>query len=192
VARLVESFERPTLTAVLTDGWDADRYLHLQLQRAGFRIEDIGALPTPCAKAGELFVRGSARVLHLRLHQPFLPAPAQYASERLSELALPCVTAVRPSRQYLLSAGAQLIPRVRLWPALAGRVDVQSLVASFFATGYDQLVAVPLAPSDLGPMTASFAAAAATEQPNTKDAKVDLARAEQLMANQIWRPGESR
>jgi hypothetical protein len=192
VAKLVERFDQSALTVVLTDSWDADRYLHLQLQREGFRIEDIGTLQPPCAKAGELFARRSARVLHVRLHQPFLPVPASYASERLNELALPCLTAARPVQSYLLSPGAQIIPRVRSWPALSNRVDVPSLIASFFATGYDPLLAVSLAPSDLAPMAASFAVEAAAGQSSSRAAKADLARAERLMANQIWHLEESR
>jgi hypothetical protein len=192
LATLVESFNAHAVTAVLTDSWDGDRYLHLQLQREGFRIHDIETLEQPCSKAGELFVRGSTRVLHLRLHQPFLPAPAAFAFERLNKLALPCLSAVRPAQSYLLSAGAQVIPRVRAWPALAPRTDVQALIASFFATGYDPLVVVPLVPSDLAPMTDSFAAAAADSPARSRDAGVDLARAERLMAVRIWHPDEVR
>jgi hypothetical protein len=69
---------------------------------------------------------------------------------------------------------------------------VPSLIASFFATGYDPLLAVSLAPSDLAPMAASFAVEAAAGQSSSRAAKADLARAERLMANQIWHLEESR
>ena len=143
-------------------------------------------MPRACAKAGELFSRRSSRFFHLRLHQPFLPAPASFASARLNRLALPCLSAIGSAQTYLLSPGAQLIPRVKTWPALSRQVDVRSLVSSFFATGYDPLIAVALTPSDLGPLAISFAADAAAQQPPSHRAAPDLGRAERLMSNQIW------
>jgi hypothetical protein len=189
IGRLVDTANPVGSTAVLTDHWDADRFLHLALQREGFVVEDIRRLQPPCAKAGELFRRGSANVLHLRLHQPFLPVPATFAVERLNQLALPCLAVARPARSYLLSPGAQVIPRLRSWPSLRDRVSSKSVVDAFFATGYDLMVAIPLTPQDLAPMASSFAADAAARRDSIGGAGADLARAERLMSNQVWRAG---
>ena len=189
IGRLVDNADPAAVTAVLTDSWDADRFLHLELQREGFSVEDIGGVQPPCAKAGEQFRRGSAHVLHLRLHQPFLPFPATFAAERLNRLALPCLVAARPAQSYLISPGAQVIPRLSSWPSLRGRVNERALVESFFATGHDRLVAIPLTPADIDPMESAFAAEAYAQKDSLGGASVDLARAEGLMANQVWRAG---
>jgi hypothetical protein len=189
LAQLVDHSGRAATTAILTDSWDADRYLHLELQREGFTVEDINDVQPRCAKAGELFRRGSSHLLHLRLHQPFLPSPTSLAAMRLDRLALPCLWTVKPEETYLLSPGAQLIPRVRAWPALGDRVNTQSLIDSFFATGYDPLIAIRLAPPDMVPLAKSFALDAADRRASPSETDSDLARAERLMSNQVWPAG---
>jgi hypothetical protein len=127
--------------------------------------------------------------MHLRLHQPFLPFPASFAAERLNRLAVPCLAATRPARTYLLSPGAQVIPRLPTWPSLRGRVNERSLVDAFFATGHDRLVTISLTPADMVPMASSFASDAFARKDTLGAADADLARAERLLSNQVWRAG---
>jgi hypothetical protein len=187
ISRLVTSFERTGQTSVLTDTWDGDRYLHLHLQRAGFVVRDIGRTLPMCASAGELFVRGSAHVVHLRLHQPFLPSWPTLAGERLTKLAVPCLMHLHATRIYFLSPGARAIALLRASPSLHSQVDTLSLASSYFASGYDRQVAISLAPSDIDRLTASFAIDAAARKEASGDVNGDLARAKRLMENQVWR-----
>jgi hypothetical protein len=84
---------------VLTDGWDDDRYLHLQLQEQGFRRT---ALPPLCAPLGEGMGRRDRTLVQVTLLQPFVPYWPALQSQRLEQGALPCISAVRPASVVLL------------------------------------------------------------------------------------------
>jgi hypothetical protein len=60
------------LSVVVTDIWDADRYVHLQLQEQGYRPFDLPGVYPACSPVAEGFERGGVRIVHLRLHTPFL------------------------------------------------------------------------------------------------------------------------
>jgi len=190
IARLISGVNRSATTAIITDTWDADRYLHLQLQRSGFVVQSADRLQSACAKTGELFVKGPTRVIHVRLHQPFLQSWRSLAAQRWQSLGLPCLVATRPSDYFLLSPGSRVIPLLEASP-LHDRLNARSLIATYFATGYDRIVAIRMSSSDIPALSAGLATAAARDAaPN--GAPVDLERAEQMMASQIWRHGEHR
>ena len=91
--------------AVLTDGWDDDRYLHLQLVERGFRRT---ALPFPCGPIGEGMRRGDRTLVQLTLLQSFVPYWPVLQSQRLEQGAVPCLTAVRPAEVILLGRKARI------------------------------------------------------------------------------------
>lgn len=184
--RLVSSVDQSTTAAILTDTWDADRYLHLALQREGFRIDDIGRTHPPCERVGELFVRGRARVVHLRLHQPFLPSWRSLAEQRLHKLALGCLSRWNASQLYLIAPGGRAATLLASSPLLHDRIDVPALAASYKVTGYDRLLALPLSSADLAPLSASYTADAKEYGGMALHDEDDLVRAERLMRNQVW------
>jgi hypothetical protein len=189
VHRFVDGFSEPLSSVVLTDTWDADRFLHLHLLRAGFTVGDVGDVHASCAGAGELFVKGRARVVHLRLHQPFLASWRWFAAQRLERLALPCWTALQPSQTYLLAPGARAVILLRASPSLRGRIDRDALSNAYLASGYDRLVALSLAPSDIAPLAASYSADAMLTRGSVADPVAELQRADAMMNHQVWQAG---
>jgi hypothetical protein len=95
-------------TAIITDTWDADRYLHLALQETGYHEIDLVKAPSACDRTAEMFARGSRRVLHVRLHQPFLPNWPQLAAARLQTWGTPCVVRWNAQRRVRLAPVWQL------------------------------------------------------------------------------------
>jgi hypothetical protein len=90
-------------TVVVTDTWDGDRYLHLALQETGYHIVEHSDASSPCSKTAEEFARGDRRVLHIRLHQPFLPNWRALAALRLDTWGIPCLARWKQERVILLA-----------------------------------------------------------------------------------------
>lgn len=102
-----ESFARglTTATLVMTSDWNADRYLHLALQDAGFRT--IGTLGGPaCGRVVETFSRGDVVVRHLRLHVPFVAIHPAYLPLRYDTFVAACGEA--PARTFQAGSLATL------------------------------------------------------------------------------------
>jgi hypothetical protein len=190
--RHVARGDQPDTATLLTDTWDADRYVHLALQREGFGMSPIGRTYPRCERIGELFVRGRTQVVHLRLHQPFLSSWLSLAQQRLQGLALGCLSQLPSKQLYLIAQGGRATSLLQSSPSLRPRIDLPSLVAAYRATGYDRLVAIPLSSADLEPLAASYAADARKYEGMSLDGEDDLARAERLMTNQVWRRGGQR
>jgi hypothetical protein len=188
--RLVAGVHPSAAATMLTDTWDADRYLHLALQREGYRIADIAGGQPACARVGELFVRGGAQVLHLRLHQPFLSSWRSLAEQRFRRLALSCLAQTRSGPLYLIAPGGRAVLLLQNSPSLRTRIDLPALAAAYARTGYDRLLLLPLSSADVTPLAASYAEDA--KKFGGTDADDDLARAERLMRNQVWRTGDRR
>jgi hypothetical protein len=184
--RLVSGFRGAEPVAVLTDTWDADRFLHLHLQRAGFVVADIGDVHPACEPTGEWFVKGDARVVHLRLHQPFLSTWRWFAAQRFQRIAVPCLTQLHPSQTILLAPGARALTVLRTAPWLRGRLDADALAAAYHSTGYDKLVSLALVSTDIGPLAAGYATDATPPSAAIADPASELERAERMMANQVW------
>ncbi|HKP14908.1 MAG TPA: hypothetical protein VJT85_02555 [Gemmatimonadaceae bacterium] len=90
-------------SVIVTDEWNSDRYFHLALQDAGFEIAPTTDLPAQCRRISEQFVRGSSRVVHVRLHTPFLRAGELLLPERASTYAKPCMIAFEPDSAFMLA-----------------------------------------------------------------------------------------
>ncbi|MDR3513046.1 MAG: hypothetical protein P4L73_15520 [Caulobacteraceae bacterium] len=90
IGRFVAADTAP-LSVILTDYWDGDRYTHLQLQEHGFTPFDVGAAYPACATVAEGFQRGGVRVIHLRLHTPFLRDSAARLAPRLEGPGRACL-----------------------------------------------------------------------------------------------------
>lgn len=76
-------------TLVVTSNWNADRYLHLALQDAGF-VPVATAGPTRCASLVETVARGPVVVRHLRLHVPFVAIYPAYVPARYDAFVASC------------------------------------------------------------------------------------------------------
>ena len=192
VQHLVRGFEGARPIAVLTDTWDADRFLHLHMLRAGFTVGDNGSTHPVCEATGESFVKDEARVVHLRLHQPFLSTWRWFATQRLQRFAVPCLAQLQPSRTYLLAPGARALTLLSATPSMRGRLDADPLATAYHSTGYDRLVALALASTDIGPLAAGYAADSTPPRAAITDPGAELERIEQMMANQVWRANGPR
>jgi hypothetical protein len=177
-------------TAIITDSWDADRYLHLALQQTGFQQTDPLGAPTVCEKTVESFRMGDQRVLHVRLHQPFLENWRQLAASRLETWAVPCLEGWKPG--LLL----RLTPPEQLWWSVtdSSREDViashERALRTIARTWYGPQVAVEVRPPDLEELRKSYQRAAERYDQYTFGRRLPpmpLAEAERLMAARVWR-----
>jgi hypothetical protein len=91
--------------AVLTDGWDEDRYLHLELVREGFRRVP---LPAPCSAIGEAMSGHGRTVVELSLQQTFLPSAGALYADRLERYGAPCLAEIGGAREILLARAERL------------------------------------------------------------------------------------
>ncbi|MGI9089850.1 MAG: hypothetical protein ACR2GG_01965 [Gemmatimonadaceae bacterium] len=98
----------PGPVAVMTDEWNADRYTHMVLQEDGYKVVPIASVYPACASTAELFQRGDKRILHVRMHEPFLEYPELFLAERLNSYAMPCLAAAQPSEMYLTALLSRL------------------------------------------------------------------------------------
>jgi hypothetical protein len=90
---------------VLTDGWDVDRYLHLQLVERGFRR---AVLPAPCPMLGEAFTLGDRTIVQLSLRTTFVPYWSSLQAVRLQQGAIPCVSSFDAPELLLLTEDRHL------------------------------------------------------------------------------------
>jgi len=176
-------------TAILTDTWDGDRYLHLALQETGYAPLDRDVTAEPCAKTTETFSRGKRRILHIRLHQPFLPNWPLFAAERLETWARPCVESWKPSRL------AWLVPLEQLWWSLTDSTSSQLQSARVRAlvtiaeSRYSPQLVVNLSPSHLElPLRGYRREIEEVRSPAASGRwRVEsLQEAERLMAARVW------
>jgi hypothetical protein len=187
---------RPAGTSVvLTDTWNGDRYLHLTLQQAGYVVTTTAGADSTCGRVAEILDRGNRRVVHIRLHQPFLHEWRALSAARLERWGAPCisslgvmdVTLLTPFRRalYLLDDSAHSFIAVGAWKEQAARAAIE----------YDPQTVVTIPSTSLGALQegllrdshrdSSFAALA-----NGQAAA--LARADSLMRPRVWKSEESQ
>jgi len=98
---------------IVTGFWNADRLVTLMLLEHGF-IEIPDRTPKACRKVAETFVRGSARIVQIRAHVPFL----RHHSELLTweHDGVSCLHAMdmRIARLPFIGAGTLDSPAVKL------------------------------------------------------------------------------
>jgi hypothetical protein len=189
IRALVED-PRTDSTAIITDTWDADRYLHLALQERGYREITSSSEGEACRKTAEIFAKSDRRILHLRLHQPFLPNWPQLALARLEMWAIPCIAGWRPSRLV------RLAPFEQLWWSETERADsgVEALrsrsFATFSKTRYNPQLSVDLPPSDLDALHRGYQKQVVYLESRSGDRHWRAERlddAERLMAARVWK-----
>jgi hypothetical protein len=189
IRTLVED-PRADSTAIITDTWDGDRYLHLALQETGYRQLEGGGAPEPCEKTAETFARGDRRILHIRLHQPFLPNSSQLAAARLATWATPCIAAWRPSRLLRLAPIGQLRRSMSDSTGLEPQTVRARAVASILEAQYSPQLSVDLSASGLESLHRKYLTEAAQQQssPASRRSPAEsLREAERLMGAQVWK-----
>lgn len=72
VAAVPAAAEPGGLGIVVSTRWTPDHAVELILREDGFAGSRV-TTPASCSEIGEMFTRGNARVLHLRLHIPLIP-----------------------------------------------------------------------------------------------------------------------
>ncbi|HEY0044828.1 MAG TPA: hypothetical protein VGB62_09785 [Allosphingosinicella sp.] len=135
-----------TTRLLFTDGWNEDRYLHLTLLKQGYRIS-TDPLPQPCRAIAEPFVRGGTRLLHIRLHQSFVPYWRDIAGARLVRWGLPCAAqagAVQPLLIATQARAEQLLGPQRMGRRLGASADDPRAGSVLGKLSYGPIVAVPL------------------------------------------------
>lgn len=75
-------------SVIVTSSWNSDRLVHLTLMERGFK-ERGDRVPAACRTVAELFTRGEATVLHVRVHIPFVAKQREVVLWQ--ETALPCL-----------------------------------------------------------------------------------------------------
>lgn len=89
-------------TIVVTDQWNADRYFHLSLQKAGYKM--LSPKMSACSRSAEQFRKDGHTIVHVRLHMPFLRAWETALPARYDTYLAPCLVTVPASQvQYLAS-----------------------------------------------------------------------------------------
>ncbi len=103
---------------VVTGYWTGDRLTALLLLEHGFAPAP-GGVPEACRGIAENWVRGSAAVLLIRTHLPFL-----HQSEGMTwqDVGLPCVQAARPGAGQVLVVNSGLLDRPAASPDAPGAV----------------------------------------------------------------------
>ncbi len=91
--------------AVVTDGWNDDRYLHLELVKQGFRRSPS---PPTCSAIGEAMTADGRTVVELSIRQTFLQTFPALESQRLERYVMPCLAAIHPARTILLANSVRL------------------------------------------------------------------------------------
>lgn len=90
---------------ILAEGWNEERYLHLELQKKGFVRQ-----PMPlCDKVGLRWSKDGAAIIAINLPQAFLALPYAYDAERINWLAVPCWREAAPSRAVLIARWPELM-----------------------------------------------------------------------------------
>jgi hypothetical protein len=91
---------------IIVDYWDEDRFGHLALQEAGYRID--GGASAVCAASSETFVKGTSRVILLRMHHGYVRYWRSIRPERLERWGLPCIRSAKPSDMVLVGSAPRL------------------------------------------------------------------------------------
>lgn len=102
IDRLVAATPDGRPLAIITDGWNDDRYLHLVLLERGFRRAPV---PPACTMIGEAMRSGSRTVVQLSMRQSFLKHWEVLQPMRFERRVLPCLAAIRAERVALLATG---------------------------------------------------------------------------------------
>jgi hypothetical protein len=175
--------------AIITDTWDADRYLHLALQETGYRQLMDGETSAACRKTAETFAKGDRRIMHIRLHQPFLPNWPQLAAARLDAWATPCITGWNPERLVRLAPIWQL----RRSMTDSTGADLEAVRARALATiaqaQYSPQLMVELPTSALDSLHRAYvreAEQAGLTTAGGRSSEDALREAERLMAARVW------
>jgi hypothetical protein len=182
---------RTDSSAIITDTWDADRYLHLALQEMGYHQLPSHLVFEACEKTAETFAKDARRILHIRLHEPFLPNSAEFAAARIETWAQPCIRSWQPTRLVWLAPLGQL-----QWPmADSLAVDLEETRAralrALVKSNYSPQVAVDLQPHALELMRRAYLGVAGqTAAPGTRPGwSWDLLQsAQRRMAARVWKP----
>lgn len=141
---------------ILTDQWDEDRYLHLQLVNSGYAFTADSAA---CAPIGQLATKGVRRVLHLTLQQTFVSYWQEIQADRLRLLALPCLKHEAPGRVLLLA-------RQDRAAVLFGAAAIKAAPPSqLSAIGYQPIIAVELDPARLAQLETTYRSNAGARGP---------------------------
>jgi hypothetical protein len=126
---------------LIVDFWNEDRYAHLVLQEAGFRARQ--ASTAECRPIAEEFVKGSVRILLVRLQAAYVPYWRAISGERLRRWGIPCIDSVRANDLAFVASRTRLeeldlprpgIPiagRGKLRAALIERSDLPALIESY-------------------------------------------------------------
>ena len=101
----IDSAPAAATTAILTEGWNEDRYLHLELVAKGFRRAPLAA---PCSALGEAMSLNGRTVVELSIRQTFVPIWPALNAQQLERYAIPCLARLRPDRVVLLASGKRL------------------------------------------------------------------------------------
>lgn len=182
----------PHPTAVLTDEWNADRYTHMALQEDGYTVVPIAPVYPACASIAELFQRGDRRILHVRMHEPFLEYPEMFQAERLNSYVAPCLADVQPSAVYLTALLSRLQwtsgTRSPPEPWLARERAKKTEPGTFYDVLYDPLVSVRVTGPMAQALQTHYAKDSATflRLARAHHARaLNVAQAERLLARQL-------
>ena len=177
-------------SAIITDTWDADRYLHLALQESGYRMVRRRSAYPSCERTAEEFVRGTGRILHIRLHQPFLPNWSELAAARLDAWGRPCVEAWKPNRLFWLAPAGQL-PLSRLDSISVGLEAARARALRVITDAhYSPQVPVELTVPALESLRHAYLGDEDRRPASTLSraaASATLADAERLMSARVWK-----
>jgi hypothetical protein len=180
---------RSDSTAIVTDTWDGDRYLHLALQETGYHALATDEATEACSKSAEIFGKGRRRVLHVRLHQPFLRNWPQFAAARLKTWGEPCILGWKPERLLRLAPIWQLREPTAVRAGSAARAARERALATMAATRYSPQVALEVAVSDLDSLYQGYLSEIPYEELRSASARTpteSLRDAERLMAARVW------
>jgi len=176
-------------TAIITDTWDGDRYLHLALQETGYRQLDGDGTLESCEKTAETFAKGDRRILHVRLHQPFLPNWPELAAGRLATWGTPCIERWRPARLLRLAPIWQLRRSMTDDAGEEPQVVRARALATIEKANYSPQLFVEIPVSSLESLHRGYLKEAAAQGSPFGDRRSPaeaLQNAERLMAARVW------
>lgn len=112
IDNLIDRVSSGERLVVLADGWNEERYLHLELQKKGFARQ-----PMPiCDKVGLRWSKGGATVVAINLEQSFLNPAYAYHAERIKSLAVPCWQETSTNQAVLVSRWSALVSALGFSP----------------------------------------------------------------------------
>lgn len=192
-----------TPDVVISDEFTADAYTHLALQEAGFRVRPAGAAWPACRRTAELWERDGRRVVHVRLHLPFVTSYPLHILTRWSADGAPCMAAVRPDSTFYVekrnwtvgmfqpARGEGPTWPLTLWPSATAR-PLAWRAPRRDAAMPDAFVVVTVDPTTLRRLNAGFLRAAEVwhewAAPNERGFMLDLADVDRALAPQVGFP----